>query len=223
MEIQNKINEITQQIHHIQQQMNQTTPVKLVAATKYVEAPVIRQLHACGIKQIGENRAEALLEKKQALQDLDLEWHLIGTLQTKKVKQVINEIAVLHALDRPSLAKAIQTYRHDVLDCFVQVNVSGESTKHGVSVEELVPFIQTLQAYSKIRVIGLMTMAPAVATSELTHEIFRTLKQLQQHIQSLKLASIPCECLSMGMSQDYMIAIEEGATHIRLGSILFSD
>ena len=223
MKIQNKINEITQQIHRIQQKMNQTNHVELVAATKYVDATVIRNLHTCGIKKIGENRVEALLEKKQTLQDLDLEWHLIGTLQTKKVKQVINEVDVLHALDRLSLAQAIQQHRHDVLDCFVQVNVSGEATKHGVSVTELESFIQDLQMYSKIRVIGLMTMAPAAATSEVIHEVFSTLRQLQQHIQSLKFESVPCEFLSMGMSQDYLIAIEEGATHIRLGSILFSE
>ena len=168
---------------------------------------------------MGENRVDALLEKKAQL-SLPIEWHFIGTLQSRKVKDVINEIACLHSLDRLSLAKEIQKYRQESLPCFIQVNVSQEESKHGLSVEEVIPFIEALKQYPVIQVMGLMTMAPHTNDEGVIRDCFKKLKQLQVSLLERQL-DIDGSMLSMGMSNDYMIAIEEGATHIRLGSVLF--
>lgn len=195
--------------------------VNIVAATKYANANQILELFESGITMMGENRVDALLDKKTQL-SLPIEWHFIGTLQSRKVKDVINEIECLHSLDRLSLATEIQKYRQEPLPCFIQVNVSKEESKHGLSIEEVIPFIEALKQYPVIQVIGLMTMAPHTNDEGVIRDCFKKLKQLQVSISECHL-EVNCSMLSMGMSNDYMIAIEEGATHIRLGSGLFQD
>ena len=195
--------------------------VNIVAATKYANANQILDLFESGVTMMGENRVDALLEKKAQL-SLPIEWHFIGTLQSRKVKDVINEIECLHSLDRLSLATEIQKYRQEPLPCFIQVNVSKEESKHGLSIEEVIPFIEALKQYPVIQVIGLMTMAPHTNDEGVIRDCFKKLKQLQVSISECHL-EVNCSMLSMGMSNDYMIAIEEGATHIRLGSGLFQD
>lgn len=195
--------------------------VNIVAATKYANANQILELFESGVTMMGENRVDALLEKKAQL-SLPIEWHFIGTLQSRKVKDVINEIECLHSLDRLSLATEIQKYRQEPLPCFIQVNVSKEESKHGLSIEEVIPFIEALKQYPVIQVIGLMTMAPHTNDEGVIRDCFKKLKQLQVSISECHL-EVNCSMLSMGMSNDYMIAIEEGATHIRLGSGLFQD
>ena len=141
-------------------------------------------------------------------------------MQTRKVKQVIHEIDYLHSLDRMSLAQEIEKRADRVLHCFVQVNVSGEQSKHGLSKEEVIPFIKSLAEMSKIKVVGLMTMAPNTDDEQVIRNVFRNLKNLQQEVVALQLPYAPCTELSMGMSNDYEIAIEEGATFVRIGTAL---
>ena len=141
-------------------------------------------------------------------------------MQTRKVRDVINEVDYFHALDRDSLAKEIEKRAEKEVNCFVQVNVSGEESKHGLTAEETVEFIKSLEQYSKIKVVGLMTMAPFVDDEDVLRNCFRKLRQVRDEVKALKLPYAPCEFLSMGMSNDYKIAIEEGATHIRVGTAL---
>lgn len=206
---------------NIQSLVVNSEAVNIVAATKYANANQILDLFESGVTMMGENRVDALLEKKAQL-SLPIEWHFIGTLQSRKVKDVINEIECLHSLDRLSLATEIQKYRQEPLPCFIQVNVSKEESKHGLSIEEVIPFIEALKQYPVIQVIGLMTMAPHTNDEGVIRDCFKKLKQLQVSISECHL-EVNCSMLSMGMSNDYMIAIEEGATHIRLGSVLFQD
>lgn len=206
---------------NIQSLVVNSEAVNIVAATKYANANQILELFESGITMMGENRVDALLEKKAQL-SLPIEWHFIGTLQSRKVKDVINEIECLHSLDRLSLATEIQKYRQEPLPCFIQVNVSKEESKHGLSIEEVIPFIEALKQYPVIQVIGLMTMAPHTNDEGVIRDCFKKLKQLQVSISECHL-EVNCSMLSMGMSNDYRIAIEEGATHIRLGSGLFQD
>lgn len=206
---------------NIQSLVVNSEAVNIVAATKYANANQILELFESGITMMGENRVDALLEKKAQL-SLPIEWHFIGTLQSRKVKDIINEIECLHSLDRLSLATEIQKYRQEPLPCFIQVNVSKEESKHGLSIEEVIPFIEALKQYPVIQVIGLMTMAPHTNDEGVIRDCFKKLKQLQVSISECHL-EVNCSMLSMGMSNDYMIAIEEGATHIRLGSGLFQD
>ncbi len=207
---------------NIQKLVADPITINIVAATKYANPEQMVALFESGITIMGENRVDSLLEKQSQL-SLPIEWHFIGTLQSRKVKEVINKIACLHSLDRLSLAKEIQKYRQETLPCFIQVNVSGEESKHGLSVEEVIPFLQQLKEYPIIKVIGLMTMAPHTEEETIIRECFQSLKQLQVSISQLHLNGVNCSSLSMGMSNDYLIAIEEGATHVRLGSILFQD
>ena len=192
--------------------------VNLVAVTKYVTDARVEEALEAGITDFAENRPQNYVERKGKYSDKT--WHLIGSLQTRKVRDVINEVDYFHALDRDSLAKEIEKRAEKEIKCFVQVNVSGEESKHGLTSEEAIDFIRSLEQYSKIKVVGLMTMAPFVEDEEILRNCFRKLRQLRDEVKGLDLPYAPCEFLSMGMSNDYKIAIEEGATHIRVGTAL---
>lgn len=192
--------------------------VKLIAVTKYVTDARVEEALEAGIADFAENRPQNYVERKGKYSDKT--WHLIGSLQTRKVRDVINEVDYFHALDRDSLAKEIEKRAEKEIKCFVQVNVSGEESKHGLASEEAIDFIKSLEQYSKIKVVGLMTMAPFVEDEEILRNCFRKLRQLRDEVKGLNLSYAPCEFLSMGMSNDYKIAIEEGATHIRVGTAL---
>jgi pyridoxal phosphate enzyme (YggS family) len=193
----------------------------LVAATKYVGADVIRELVSLGIRDIGENRADAFLAKFEALGDLPVTWHFIGHLQSNKAKGVVEKISFLHSLDGLHLAAEIQKWRTSPLSCFVEVNISGEASKNGISPEKAEDFVRELGKYDRINVVGLMGMAAAGADSLSVEESFRLLAHCRDDIRDLGLAHAPCRFLSMGMSEDFGIAVRCGATHVRLGSILF--
>ncbi|MBV5190187.1 YggS family pyridoxal phosphate-dependent enzyme [Staphylococcus chromogenes] len=192
---------------------------RVIAVTKYVTIERAKEAYDAGIRDFGENRIEGFLAKKEALPD-DVTMHFIGSLQSRKVKEVVNEIDYLHALDRKSLAKEISKRATHTVKCFVQVNVSGETSKHGLSSDEVIPFIQELAQYNHIQVVGLMTMAPYIDDEARLKSIFEQLKIKRDEVQSLNLDYAPCTELSMGMSNDYAIATEMGATYVRIGTSL---
>lgn len=192
---------------------------RVIAVTKYVTIERAKEAYDAGIRDFGENRIEGFLEKKAALPN-DVTMHFIGSLQSRKVKDVIDDIDYLHALDRDSLAKEISKRATHTIKCFVQVNVAGEASKHGLSLDEVVPFIENLSNYSHIEVVGLMTMAPYTDDESQLKDIFTQLKSKRDDIQALNLHYAPCTELSMGMSNDYAIATEAGATYVRIGSSL---
>ncbi|MBH0170698.1 MAG: YggS family pyridoxal phosphate-dependent enzyme [Bacillota bacterium] len=194
--------------------------VNLIAVTKYVSNETTKDAVLAGIEHIGENRIEGLLSKKEFLKDTSVKWHFIGTLQTRKVKEVIEHVDYIHSLDRLSLASEIQKRADRPISCFVQVNVAEEDSKHGLPVKDVVAFVDKLKDYDRIKVVGLMTMAPFTDDESLIRNVFSTLKQLQLEIQKLELVHAPCTELSMGMSNDFSIAVEEGATFIRIGTSL---
>ena len=193
--------------------------ITIIGVTKYVDAKVADELRANGITNLGENRADVFLEKHDELGD-HVTWHFIGTLQTRKVRDVINKVDYLHSLDRLSLAEEIDKRANQKMKCFVQVNIAGEESKHGLAADEVLDFIKQLFNYDKIEVIGLMTMAPETNDELVIRNCFSKLKQLQKEVEGLSLAHAPCTELSMGMTNDYQIAIAEGATFVRLGRCL---
>ncbi len=196
--------------------------VTLVCVSKSVDLETTQQVVDLGIHQLAENRVEKLLHKKSELVSNEpLVWHFIGNLQRRKVKEIINEIDYFHALDTLKLAGEINKRAEKDISCFVQVNVSGEASKQGIRPEELDGFIEALQEFSKVKVVGLMTMAPFDSSNEELRNIFRTLNQLKQSIEMKQLSYAPCHELSMGMSGDFEIAIEEGSTFVRVGSSFF--
>lgn len=195
-----------------------TDEVNLIAVTKYVTDARVDEAIEAGITDFAENRPQNYVERKNNYSNKT--WHLIGSLQTRKVRDVINEVDYFHALDRDSLAREIEKRADKEIKCFVQVNVSGEESKHGLTSEEAIDFIKSLEQYSKIKVVGLMAMAPFVEDEDVLRNCFRKLRKLRDIVKELNLSYAPCEFLSMGMSNDYKIAIEEGATHIRVGTAL---
>ncbi|MGP6138869.1 MULTISPECIES: YggS family pyridoxal phosphate-dependent enzyme [unclassified Jeotgalibaca] len=197
--------------------------VTCVAVTKLRTLEETEILYEEGFRHFGENRLEGLHEKQAYFKQADIKWHFIGSLQTRKVKDVINSIDYFHSLDRESLAKEINKRAEKQVSCFVQVNVSGEKSKHGISPDELDAFIEMLEKYPKIKVIGLMTMAPIDADEDMLRGCFKKLKHLQEGIAAKALSYAPCAETSMGMSRDYPIAIQEGATFVRIGSSFFEE
>ncbi|WP_408010907.1 YggS family pyridoxal phosphate-dependent enzyme [Pseudalkalibacillus sp. A8] len=193
--------------------------VSIIAVTKYVSVETTQEAVSAGIVHLGENRDDGFLHKYEQVNG-DVQWHFIGTLQSRKVKSIIEKVDYIHSLDRMSLAKEINKRTNRKIKCFVQVNVSEEESKHGLDAEEAVEFIKKVSQYEHIEVVGLMTMAPFISDEERLRKIFRTMRLLKEKVQALGLSHAPCSELSMGMSNDYKIAVEEGATFVRIGTSL---
>jgi len=194
--------------------------IKLVAVTKTVSIEEVRQAFALGISDFGENRVQDAAPKVAALPEA--RWHFIGHLQSNKVKDVLPFYTLIHSLDRPSLAAALQNAaeRYDkFVDVLVQVNVSGEDSKFGLEPSALADFLGYLNGFERIRINGLMTMAPFVDDPEEVRPVFRRLRELRDRYTT---SGNGLQELSMGMTNDYKVAVEEGATIIRIGSALFS-
>ncbi|KAB2337432.1 YggS family pyridoxal phosphate-dependent enzyme [Cytobacillus depressus] len=218
---------VTENLKTIQQAINEACEranrkaqeIKIIAVTKYVSNERAEEAINAGIVHLGENRDDGLLEKWNFLKDKPV-WHFIGTLQTRKVKNIIDKVDYIHSLDRLSLAEEIDKRANKQINCFVQVNVSGEESKQGIQLHEVRDFITQLEKYPNILVCGLMTMAPFTEEESILRSCFQKLKGLQTEIQQLRMDHAPCNELSMGMSNDFAIAIEEGATMIRIGTAL---
>lgn len=188
--------------------------VNIIAVTKYHTVEETLQAYEAGVRHFGENRIEGFIEKRKALPE-DAEVHFIGTMQSRKVKEVINDLYYLHSLERESVAKKIEQAAQHVVNCFIQVNVSDEDSKHGLQPEEVEDFLLKLKDYKYVKVIGLMTMAPHTEDSAVIDNTFTGLKSLQEKVAK----NYPDVTeLSMGMSNDYPSAVKNGATYIRIGS-----
>lgn len=196
--------------------------VQVVAVTKYVSLEMTAEVIHEGLLHIGENRWQNAEEKWNALGEQGI-WHFIGHLQTNKVKDVIGKFQYIHSLDRFSLAQELEKKAKGMdieVQVFVQVNISGEDTKYGLSPDKVVSFLEMIREFTHIRVVGLMTMAPFEGNPEDTRPIFRALRELRDELNRQSLTRKPITELSMGMSNDFEVAIEEGSTWVRLGSIL---
>lgn len=214
-------NLVREQVETARNKANRQDPVNIIAVTKYVDVETAEALVKTGIQHIAENRVDKFLEKYQALKDYDLTWHLIGSLQRRKVKDVINLVDYFHALDSVKLAQEIQKRAEHPIKCFLQVNISGEESKHGFSVDELDAVLVDIAQLDKIKIVGLMTMAPFEASQEELQDIFSRTHQLQKQLENKQLKNMPFSELSMGMSRDFEVAIENGATYVRIGSSFF--
>lgn len=200
----------------------QAEDVRIVAVTKYVSTERALEAVEAGIRDLGENRDEGLNAKHEFIGSKAV-WHFIGSMQTRKVKSVIDKVDYIHSLDRESLAKEIDRRANRIVNCLVQVNVSGEESKHGLELEKVLSFIESLHIYENINVCGLMTMAPLTDDRDVLRSCFRKLAECREQVQALNLSYAPCTELSMGMSNDFDIAIEEGATMIRIGTALVGE
>ena len=213
---------IFQQIADVSQEADRNLDsVSVIAVTKYVDVQTAAALLPLGVQHIGENRVDKFLEKYHALKDFPVTWHLIGTLQRRKVKEVIPFVDYFHALDSLKLAQEIQKRTDHVIKCFLQVNISGEESKHGFSKKELLELLPDLAQLDQIEYVGLMTMAPFEADSDELKQIFKKTQELQAEIREKQIPNMPMTELSMGMSRDYKEAIQFGSTFVRIGTAFF--
>ena len=195
--------------------------ITLVCVTKTVDVGSMKRALECNIHHIGESRVQAAQEKFEHL-DIPCTKHLIGTLQRNKVNKALELFDMIQSVDRKSLVKAIGKRASDKIDVLLQVNVAKEKSKHGITPENLFELAETASQYDNINVCGLMTMAPFVENPEDVRYVFANLRELAEKMSDFKLPNIKGEILSMGMTNDYEVAVEEGATHVRVGSAIFS-
>lgn len=196
--------------------------INVVAVTKYVSVRRAEEALDLGCRHLGENRWPDAKEKWERMNDRAV-WHFIGQLQSKKVRHVIDKFRYFHSLDRLSLAGEMEKRAAAAgvtAQCFIQVNVSGEQTKAGLSPDEVPEFAERLNEFEHLRIIGLMTMAPYEPDPEKTRPVFSQLRELRDRLNDEGRYRQPLPHLSMGMSNDFEVALEEGATWLRLGSVL---
>ncbi len=198
--------------------------VTLLAVTKTVDVDAVLEAIDNGVTDVGENKPQELARKYEVIGN-KVKWHLIGSLQTNKVKYIIDKVHMIHSLDRQALCEEIQKHAEKInknINCLIQVNISKEESKHGIYESDVVDFINHVSAnYKNIKIKGLMTMAPFSEDKEEVREVFKGLKQLSIEIDKMNIANVSMEYLSMGMSNDYEIAIEEGSNIVRIGTSIF--
>ncbi len=201
--------------------------VTLIAVGKTKPASMIREAYDLGIRDFGENKVQELTAKYEELPK-DIRWHMIGHLQSNKVKYIVDKVALIHSVDSLKLAKVIEKEAAkkgvEHIDILLEVNVSGEESKFGMTPDELLEQIDEFLALERVRVRGLMTIAPFTEDPEESRPHFRRLRQLSVDIQQQnRHNNIDVARLSMGMSGDFRIAIEEGASYVRIGTMIFGE
>lgn len=202
---------------------NQT--VTLIAVSKTKPISDIKELYDIGVRDFGENKVQELCDKYESLPK-DIKWHLIGHLQTNKIKYIVDKVSLIHSVDSVHLAKQIESEcvkKNVEADILVQVNVAKEDTKYGLNVEDTLSMIKEIAVLPHIHIKGLMTIAPFVENPEDNREVFKTLKKLSVDINAKNIDNVCMDILSMGMSGDYEVAIEEGSTMVRVGTSIFGE
>ncbi len=199
--------------------------VTLIAVSKTKPASMLQEIYDLGIRDFGENKVQELTEKHDTLAS-DIHWHMIGHLQRNKVKQVIDKTVLIHSVDSLRLAETIEAEaaKKDItVSILLEVNVAQEESKFGFSLEEVLPAITEISKFPHVRVEGLMTIAPYVENPEENRMIFSTLRKLAVDIANKNLDNVNVSIISMGMTNDYEVAIEEGATMVRVGTGIFGE
>ncbi|GAA0792518.1 YggS family pyridoxal phosphate-dependent enzyme [Clostridium sp. AF19-22AC] len=197
--------------------------VTLIAVSKTKPLPVLKEAYELGVRVFGENKVQELDEKHGLLPD-DIHWHMIGHLQTNKVKYIIDKVDLIHSVDTLKLAETIEkeaAKRNITARVLIEVNVAEEESKFGLKVEEVIPFVEKIATFPHLRVCGLMTIAPFVENPEENRPIFANLHKLSVDIGMKNIDNVNVSILSMGMTNDYEVAIEEGATMVRVGTGIF--
>lgn len=199
--------------------------VKLIAVSKTKPVEDIQEAIAYGIRSFGENKVQELKEKMEILGD-ELDWHLIGHLQTNKVKYIVGKVSLIHSLENMRLAEALDKEakkRKAIVDVLVEVNVAKEDSKFGIKPEDAEGFIRQVSEFENIRIKGLMTVAPYTDIPEENRKYFKELKKIMVDLNRKNIHNVSMSVLSMGMTGDYEVAIEEGATLVRVGTGIFGN
>lgn len=199
--------------------------VTLIAVSKTKPVEMLQEIYDEGIREFGENKVQEMCEKMEVMPQ-DIKWNMIGHLQTNKVKYIIGKTSLIHSVDSLKLAEEIQkqAVKHDVIaDILVEVNIANEESKFGISKDEAIQMVKDIAKLDHLRIKGLMTIAPFVENPEDNRLYFREIKQLSVDINNQNIDNVSMDILSMGMTGDYMVAIEEGATMVRVGTGIFGE
>ena len=224
--IANNIQMLKRELDALQSQSGKNGPVTLIAVTKTVGIDKVNEAIKAGIEDVGENKVQEIINKYPH-SEKKINWHLIGSLQTNKVKYIIDKASLIHSLDRVELAREIDKRakaKDLIAECLVQVNISREESKHGVLIEDAVEFIKAAAYnYKNIRITGLMGMASFEEDPENTRPYFQKLKNLYDTVNLLEIDGVQMKYLSMGMSNDYRVAVQEGSNMVRIGTAIFGE
>lgn len=199
--------------------------ITLIAVSKTKPISLLEDAYQAGVRDFGENKVQEMCEKYEVMQK-DIRWHMIGHLQTNKVKYLIGKTSLIHSVDSYKLACEIekQAAKHDcIMNILIEVNIADEETKFGLAEEEVIHLVKQIAELPHVRIKGLMTVAPYVVDPEDNRAYFRKIKQLSVDINNQNIDNVTMEILSMGMTGDYMVAIEEGATMVRVGTGIFGE
>ncbi len=199
--------------------------VTLVAVSKTKPVSMLMEAYQCGCREFGENKVQELVEKYQILPK-DIRWHMIGHLQRNKVKYIVDKVALIHSVDSLRLAEEISkeaVKKGLIVSVLIEVNIAGETSKFGTAAEETTELVRQAALLPGIRIEGLMTIAPFVENSEENRQYFEILRQLAVDITKKNIDNVNMNVLSMGMTGDYMVAVEEGATMVRIGTGIFGE
>lgn len=199
--------------------------VTLIAVSKTKPVEMLTEAYDTGVRDFGENKAQEMCDKIPKL-PADIRWHMIGHLQRNKVKYIIDQAALIHSVDTYRLAEEINIQakkRRIIVPILVEVNIAGERSKFGASAEDAMLLVEEIAALENLRIKGLMTIAPYVVDAEENRPYFRKIKQLSVDITNKNIDNVSMEVLSMGMTGDYEVAIEEGATMVRVGTGIFGE
>ncbi|MDO5362733.1 MAG: YggS family pyridoxal phosphate-dependent enzyme [Eubacteriales bacterium] len=197
--------------------------VTLIAVSKTKPVELLMEAYDAGERVFGENKVQEIMDKYDRMPS-DVKWHMIGHLQRNKVKYIIDKVAMIHSVDSLRLAQTIEqeAAKKDIcIPILVEVNVAEEESKFGFHMNEVIPFLEEVSGFSHLKIMGLMTIAPFVDDPEENRDIFRKLKKLSVDIETKNINNITMSVLSMGMTGDYQVAIEEGATMVRVGTGIF--
>ena len=199
--------------------------VELICVTKEADVHAVREAISCGITDVGENRVQDAISKYTSIGDA-VRWHMIGHLQSNKAKPAVEIFHLLHSVDSLKLMEEMDKHSvriNKIQEILIQVNVSGEKQKFGIDPQGLNELIMAAPGFKHIKVVGLMTIAPLVDKQELARPFFRRLKQIADEIRALRIEGVEMRELSMGMTQDFEVAIEEGSTMVRIGRAIFRE
>lgn len=197
--------------------------VKLIAVSKTKPLELLQEAYDQGVRAFGENKVQEMMDKYQVLPK-DIEWHMIGHLQRNKVKYIVPFVSLIHSVDSQRLADEIERQAQKIqreIPILIEVNMGREESKFGFLEEEVLPFLKQVETYQFVKIMGLMTSAPYVEDSEQNSKIFHKMKQLSVDIEAENIDNVSMEWLSMGMSNDYQVAIREGSNMVRIGTGIF--
>lgn len=199
--------------------------VTLIAVSKTKPVSMLKEAYDAGAICFGENKVQEIMDKHPQLPE-DIQWHMIGHLQRNKVKHIVDKVSMIHSVDSLRLAQTIEqeAAKHNVcVPVLLEVNVAQEESKFGLKMDEVLPLIETIADFPHIKVQGLMTIAPYVENAEDNRDFFRQLKKLSVDIEAKNINNVSMSVLSMGMTGDYQVAVQEGATMVRVGTGIFGE